>query len=455
MDGGHAHSATTFETRTTQRQIPRASRRDTMAVLGRVMAPTVAKGVIIRRPKMVAMAERLDLDTRAIRTMQRLRKRYGPGPLMLRVPVRKQALILDPRHVRRVLDASPEPFASATMEKRAALSHFEPKGALISHGPDRADRRRFNEEVLEHHRMMHHMAARFVEVVNQEAAELLRETPSRGVLTWDRFAESWFRIVRTVVFGPGARDDTELREMMDQLRSHGNWAFLSPKRRGMRSKLHERIGGYLARAEPGSLAEVASGVRKTKVTAPEQQVPQWLFAFDPAGMTAFRSLALLAAHPEHAERAREEVRTRNSGSEPLPLLRATALEALRLWPTTPLVLRETTQDVEWDSGVMPAGTGVVIFAPFFHRDDERLSYAHSFTPELWNDDEGPDDWPLIPFSRGPVVCPGRHLVLLLTSAMVGALLKDRPVRLARPWRVEPGRPLPGTLDHFSLRFELQ
>lgn len=50
-----------------------------------VAGPNIAKGPIVRRPSMVALAERLNLDRRAVRLLQRLRARYGPGPLMLRL----------------------------------------------------------------------------------------------------------------------------------------------------------------------------------------------------------------------------------------------------------------------------------------------------------------------------------------------------------------------------------
>lgn len=139
--------------------LPVASVQDTLSVLSDIVIPTVAKGPIIRRPKIVALTEALDLDTRAVRRMQRLRDTYGPGPLMLRVPGQPRALILDPEHVHRVLAGSPEPFTTASFEKRAALSHFEPKGALITRGPARPDRRRFNEEVLDHESPMHRLSA--------------------------------------------------------------------------------------------------------------------------------------------------------------------------------------------------------------------------------------------------------------------------------------------------------
>ncbi len=130
------------------------------------------------------------------------------------------------------------------------------------------------------------------------------------------------------------------------------------------------------------------------------------------------------------------------------------MESLRLWPTTPMILRQTTRETEWESGIMPAHTGILIYAPFFHRDDRRLPYADRFSPELWLEERSAADWPLIPFSGGPAICPGQYLVLLLTSAMLAALIDNRQIRLKPPTRLDPSRPLPGMLDNYSLRFEI-
>ena len=438
-----------------------AGMRDTIALAVDVLAPTFAKGVIVRRPKVVALAERLELDRRAVRRLQKLHDKYGDGPLMLPLPVRKQAVLLAPEHVRRVLDESPEPFSAASSEKRAALSHFEPKGALISCGRERAARRSFNEDVLEHERAVHHMVGKFLPAVDDEAARILAGARQRGELDWDSFNAGWTRLVRRIVFGDGAAGDQEISDMIVALRKAANWAFMHPKKTGMRERFLARIHAYLERAEPGSLAAVAAGIPKTLDTAPEQQVPQWLFAFDAAGMATFRALALLGAHPEQAARARAELRS-NPGMarQYLPFLRASMLESLRLWPTTPAILRQTTRDTVWNGGTMPAGTGVLVFTPFFHRDDRRMACADRFAPELWlKDDKVRDaqdrDWPLIPFSSGPVTCPARNLVLMLTSVMLGALIDEgadgKALRLAPQGRLDPAR-LPGTLDNYGLRF---
>ncbi|TVP43846.1 MAG: cytochrome P450 [Gemmatimonadales bacterium] len=439
--------------------LPEASAADTARIVAKVLAPKVAQGPIIRRPAMMAVAESMDVDTAAVRTLQEMRDRYGSGPLMLKLPGYRQAILLDPEHVRRVLDESPEPFATATVEKQAALAHFEPEVALISHGEKRESRRRINVETLEPGSPVHHMAQQFLPIVEEEAGRLLDQVGEAGELTWDDFGDAWFAVVRRVVFGNEARDDRRITDIMVKLRSDANWAILKPRRTDLRDELHERIRGYIERAESGSLAAYMAEHVRSPEQKPEQQIPQWLFAFEPAGMATFRALALLARHPEQLERARKETGEDALADRPLrPFLRACVLEALRLWPTTPLILRETTRETRWEKGIMPTGTGVVIFTPFFHRDDQNLSCANTFSPDLWLEDDPeaqgfpPQSWPLVPFSGGAAHCPGQNLVLLLTSGMLAALVGEREVRIREPERMPPGS-LPGSQDHSSLRFE--
>lgn len=439
-----------------QNPLPKTSAIETVQVLRDVQGPMIAKGPIIRRPKVVAASERFDLDGRAVRRVQTLIEKYGRGPLMLNVPGRKMALVLDPDDVHRVLEESPEPFATAESLKRSALKHFEPKVALISHGAERTQRRRLNEETLGHDSPVHQMAATFLPVVEQEALTLLDDVRTQGGgLDYDRFLETWYRIVRRVVVGDSARDDTELTDLIEKLRGDGNWAFAKPVDTSGRAELLSRLQAALDRAEPGSLAAFMAQQPRGPEAEPAQQIPQWLFAFDPAGMATFRALALLAAHPEHlaAARAQATQEQRSDQAPTLSLLRATVLESLRLWPTTPMILRETTTEVEFDHGVMPAGTSVLIFAPAFHRDERHLEFAHRFAPEEWDRPRTRDDWPLVPFSAGPGICPGRHLVLLLTSALLADVVQRSEVELTSH-TLDPER-LPSLLNNFGLEFRVR
>jgi cytochrome P450 len=432
--------------------VSRASLADTFAVLKDVLVPTLAKGPLVRRRKVVGFAEREHIDDKAVLRMQELRRKYGPGPLLLKIPFRAQAVLLSREDVTAVLERSPEPFKAASMEKVAALGHFEPFVVLASKGPERSIRRELNEQTLESGCQMHSLAAHLSLVITEEMDAVANEATSKGTLDWDTFFIGWFRMVRRIVLGDAAREDAELTDMLQDLRYRGNYAFLRPKDRAKRKTVLKRLHGYVERAQPGSLAARMAAACANPEQKPHHQLPQYLFAFDPGAMASFRTLALLSAHPDAEAKVRQELAATKDESAPrLPLLKACYLEALRLWPTTPAILRETTQRVDWAEGHLDPATHVIIFAPFFHRDDETLADAHTFNPSLWADGISRPDLAFFPFSHGPVVCPAADFVPMVATLALRRLLTQMNLRLEQIDRVTPER-LPGTLDNYTLSF---
>ena len=77
---------------------------------------------------------------------------------------------------------------------------------------------------------------------------------------------------------------------------------------------------------------------------------------------------------------------------------------MRLWPTTPMLVRETVVQTLCTGEAVPLGTQVLILNSFNHRDSERDPWAHSFAPEQW---AGGTTNPFFNhLSSGPQVCRG-------------------------------------------------
>lgn len=207
-------------------------------------------------------------------------------------------------------------------------------------------------------------------------------------------------------------------------------------------------------AEPGSLAAIVARSGAGAGVDPVGQLPHWLFAFDAAGLAAVRALALLATRPEARERARTEATT-GDGPRTLPYLRATILDSLRLWPTTPAILRDAARDLQLDGTdgpvTVPEGSAVAVLASAFHRDPD-LPFADRFAPEIWTDGTAEQYPQLVPFGAGPVVCPGQNLVLLVTSSLLAAVLRSTDPVLTDGAPLSPTTPLPASLNPFGLAF---
>ncbi len=418
-----------------------------VAVAGRVLGPLVAQGAIVRRPRVTAWAERRQTDRSAQALLDDLRRRHDGAPVVLRLGPRRVVLPLHADDVGALLAGSPDPFTPASVEKRAALRHFEPDAVLISPSGRRPPRRALNEQALDTAEPVHRDAEPLLAAVDREADLLAAAVRRDGVLDWDAFAPAFWRVVRSVVLGAGARDDERVTDLMWTLRQDANWAYLRPRRPGLRHELAGLLHEYVERAEPGSLVAHAAAAGGRTGVDPAGQVPQWLFAFDAAGAAVVRALAVAASRPAVRERLRAEAA---SGAAMQPYARGSVLESVRLWPTTLVVLRDSTAPTTWGGRDLPAGTGFAVVSAFFHRDPQRLDIAHAFAPEAWLDGRADADWGLLPFSGGPVSCPGRNVVLLVAGRLL-ARLATLDLRFARA-RYLAREPLPATFDHYGARF---
>ncbi|WHP18032.1 cytochrome P450 [Cellulomonas sp. ES6] len=416
-----------------------------LAVAARVLGPLVAQGAIVRRPRVTAWAERRQTDRSAAALLRALRDEHGGAPVVLDLGPRRMVLPLHADDVGALLARSPEPFSPASREKRAALRHFQPDAVLIQPSALRPERRLLNEQALDTSEPVHRDAEALLAAVDREAEALAAQVRAAGVLDWSAFAPAFWRIVRSVVLGAGARDDERVTDVIWALREDANWAFLKPRRSRLRHELADRLRAYADRAEPGSL--VARAAQSPAGADPAGQVPQWLFAFDAAGAAVLRALAVAASRPDVRERLREEAA---SGAAMQPYARGSVLESVRLWPTTFVVLRDATAPTVWGSRELPAGTGFAVVSAFVHRDPDRLAFAHGFEPAAWLDGRADADWGLLPFSGGPVSCPGRNVVLLVAGRLLARLAElDLTFPRARHLAHDP---LPATFDHFGARF---
>lgn len=402
-----------------------------------VIVPNAVQGVFRRRRRPVAAATAANVDGHAIGFLRGMRDSHDGGPVWVRVIREPALLLLTPDHVRRVLEGAPDPFASDPKPKREGMAAFQPDALTVSRGDAWRNRRAFNEAVIE--TAFAGSAEGFRGIAAEEAGALAAE----GEIDWGRWSAAFHRIARRVALGPAARDDTELSEALAEMMSEAN---------GMPGKPSERLadftaqlGDYVQEAAPAALVGRIAEAPADAETKPVGQVAHWLFATgDTLAINTFRALALLASHPVERGRAAADD----------DYLGACLEEAMRLWPTTSMLARETVTDTDWEGEVVPAGTQVLIPNTFFHRDTSRHDWADRFEPERWISGDAADDWSFNQFSHGPQGCPGSALAMLLGKAALVAVIGAGEVDLKSP-NLDPAKPLPRMLDFFGIRVRVR
>jgi cytochrome P450 len=430
--------------------LPEASLRDSTRVLLVGLLPALVRGLFSPRPRAMKLLTTLDTDGMAVKTLVAIRRRYpGQGARLLGG---RLVVLWGEDAIREVLDQSAEVYASDSGAKGKGMSHFQPDAVTISRGEEWRDRRAFNEHVLATKERVHPLAPGFLEVLADEVDRLRLF----GRLRWEDFERLFDHITLRVIFGDRARDDQDLTGLLEKLMGEANRLVgLSES-----DEYHEFYGlleRQLIDPEPGSLvsrfAEAPHGDR-TRIV---HQIPHWMFAMrDTLGANTYRALALIVADPEVERRVREELDGADlsdpAAVDGLGYLEGCLEEAMRLWPTVPLLARETTRETTLAGEQLDEGTQVMILNTFNHRDPDQVADADRLQPERWQN--GDRSYRFNHLSNGSQYCPGIPLVLLLGKAVIGRMLERHQLVLREP-ELELGEPLPHMLDFFSISFDVR
>jgi cytochrome P450 len=403
MSTAELERTTANDTAGEARGLPEASLRDSLRFVATGLLPALARGLFAPRPRAMKWLTRLNTDRRAIKVLDSIRSKHGGEGV--RVMRGKIAVLWGEGAIREVLDNSATRYASDAGAKKKGMSQFQPDALTLSRGEDWRDRRKFNEHVLD----ADAQKARILDVVSDEVARMR----IGGELRWDDWERLFDHITLRVIFGNSARGDRELTELLEKLMRQANRIVGSPD--DGYNEFYGRIDRYLANPDPYSLIARVADAPQSDRTRIAQQVPHWIFAMrDTLGANAYRALALAVGRD-------------------LTDLAGALREAMRLWPTTPLIARENTDD----------GSQVMILNVFNHRDPRAPDYN-----EVKTDRE--HSYRFNHLSNGTQDCPGADLVMLIGTAVLERVLAEYTLRYEGPSL----DPVPEMLDFFQLRFEV-
>jgi cytochrome P450 len=419
--------------------IRQASRTESARFTALVALPNLAEGLFRRRPTMTALLDRIGVPHRAHRLLATLQSRYGDGPIWVDVAGKRTLLVFGPDQIHFALSQAPDPFASDPEPKRSGMEKFQPHALTISRGEHWSDRRRFTDSVLARAATDTLIQRRVGTVTFDEAATVPHD------LDWPRFNALVQRMARRLILGDSAAQDSEISAHLATLMSKAN-----PPNKGdadLYGQFFETLHRYAQAGEEGSLVGLFGGAPVSDVTHPTHQVIHWMFAMgDTLAINLWRCLALLGSHPDILATAQ----TRINGGDAHEYLTGCLCEAMRLWPSTPVLARTLTRDTDWNGDTVPEGTQVMIINTFNHRDRTRFSFADRFDPTVWIDESTANSWSFNFFSHGPQGCPGADFALRLGVTFLTELLRERTPTMAN-YALDPRGPLPLALDHSRLR----
>ncbi|XP_050425557.1 cytochrome P450 4C1-like isoform X2 [Adelges cooleyi] len=101
-------------------------------------------------------------------------------------------------------------------------------------------------------------------------------------------------------------------------------------------------------------------------------------------------------------------------------------EALRLYPSVPLISRKLTEDEHFGTYVLPKGIDTFILPYILHRDPKQFPNPESFNPDNFLPENSKHRHPYayIPFSAGPRNCIGKKFAVLAEKTVISAVVRN-------------------------------
>jgi len=421
--------------------------RDTLRFNATQILPQLLRGTLTLRAGMTSLLARTLSDPQGIHLVSELRRRYERDYLWVKMAGKRSLLVLDLAGIRTVLEESPTVYGPPELKVRG-ISHFQPGAVTISTGDEWSRRRRVNDEVLGAGLPIHPLAAEFLREVDVAFGGLL--DTRRTSASWMDLSQAFRSMTEGIVFGRDA-DARVAFSQLDALVRRANRVVQRPHTDGLasfQSEIRTRVGA----SEGGLASLVCPHLTPGDPLPVAGQVPHWLFALKGSlAVNCAYALSLIASHPDMQQMVHAELEgvdlSKPEAVDGLALLEGCLREAMRLWPTTPLIVRAAQQNTRLAGIDVMAGEQVVIHNGFNHRHPDVVPEPDRFLPERW--EPGVWDYRFNALSNGPQACAGRELVLFLGKAVIGRLMQARRWTLTSP-PLRPDRGIPHAFDHTAV-----
>ncbi|XP_028968801.1 cytochrome P450 4c3-like [Galendromus occidentalis] len=171
-----------------------------------------------------------------------------------------------------------------------------------------------------------------------------------------------------------------------------------------------------------------------------EEVDTFMFeGHDTTAMALSWTIFLLGHHPEIQRRCQDEL-DQIFGSEKrqpdmedlknMKYLECCIKEALRLFPSVPIVGREVHTTFNLNKYQVPEGSVVLVFAYQLHRNKESFPKPEEFIPDRFFPENcnGRHPFAYVPFSAGPRNCIGQRFALMEEKVVLSSLLRHYTVK---------------------------
>lgn len=163
------------------------------------------------------------------------------------------------------------------------------------------------------------------------------------------------------------------------------------------------------------------------------------------------TMGLLARDQKIQDKLREEINANvdlqpTEYLEKMPYLKAVILEAMRIYPSFPIIAKVATNDDELLGHKIPKGTNIIIPLIYIQRSPKNWDRPMEFIPERFIGTDAARSTAYLPFSRGPRKCIGELFAMTEMAVVVFKMIQNFKLELE-------GTTLPKEVAYFTLKPE--
>jgi cytochrome P450 len=388
------------------------------------------------------------------------------GPRAYEVPIvggrlygRERILVNDPAAVRRVMIENAAAYEKPAPTRRLTRPIIG-EGVFLSEGQEwRRQRRVLSPAFTPHYveRLTPHFRAAaeglLESLQNRRRTQLVRPLQEAGL---DAAARSMFSmpiggqgariadLVRVYGNGPGRPN---VFDMLAQ--KEGDFAWFTPGRRAFRRRWLKEVDEIVAarRSSPPAEADMLdlllaakdpeTGKSLSNAEIRDQSATMLAAGFETTAGAMFWTLYLLSRDLKEQDAIRAEVladppdRSLADVPKRWPRLRRAILEALRLYPSAPLLFRlalEPDRLLHYD---VPKGAIIIISPWIIHRHRSHWEQPDAFIPSRFEGREREylTGGAYLPFGEGPRICIGAAFALTEASIVLASVLQRLRITL--------------------------
>ncbi|HEY5893258.1 MAG TPA: cytochrome P450 [Chthoniobacterales bacterium] len=204
----------------------------------------------------------------------------------------------------------------------------------------------------------------------------------------------------------------------------------------------DRLAGLRNGDGLSDILDAAEGARFEPPTREELIFDAYLLLIAGSGNTAkiiCRALYHIFENPDWLEKLRNELAgfsgdSLAAGMSAFPLLKATILEAERMYPAAPVLPRVAFQDITFAGQTIPAGTRVLHLHTLTHYLDEFYEDPFTWNPARWLSLDVSKDRRAQhgAFGGGSHICLGMNLARVHAPLVIGYFVKNFTLRCDEP-----------------------